>query len=214
VSEFAFQDGQTVVFIGDSITDCGRRGDQAPIGNGYVKASIDLITARYPERDVRFFNEGISGNTVQDLRDRWETDVLEHRPDWLSVKIGINDLHRTLDRTPAAVPPERFEPLYRECLELARAHTSARLVLIDPFYISSEPEPGSHEGEVLSRLPAYLAAVERLAAEFDALHVRTHAAFQQQLRYRPAAAFCPEPVHPYPSGHMVIAHALLGALGW
>ena len=25
MSDFALQDGQTVVFIGDSITDCGRR---------------------------------------------------------------------------------------------------------------------------------------------------------------------------------------------
>jgi lysophospholipase L1-like esterase len=214
LNDFAFQNGETVVFIGDSITDCGRRGERAPFGDGYVRGAVDLITARYPERNLRFFNEGIGGNTVQHLRARWESDVLEHRPDWVSVKIGINDLHRTLDRTPEAVAPERFEPLYRECLQFTRAHTNARLVLIDPFYISSEPVPGSREAAVLAHLPAYLAVVEQLAAEFDALHVRTHAAFQQQLRFRPAAAFCPEPVHPFPSGHMVIAHELLGALGW
>ena len=28
-AEFLFEDGQTVLFIGDSITDCGRRGDHA-----------------------------------------------------------------------------------------------------------------------------------------------------------------------------------------
>src|SRR5712691_10847955 len=103
---FAFQDGQTVLFIGDSITYCDRRGAAAPFGTGYVKAAIDLITARYPERRLQFVNEGISGNTVQDLRGRWETDVVAHRPDWLSIKIGINDLHRALDETPQAVPPE------------------------------------------------------------------------------------------------------------
>jgi lysophospholipase L1-like esterase len=214
MSEFVFQDGQTIVFIGDSITDCGRRGGSEPFGTGYVKAAIDLITARYPELDLRHFNEGISGNTVQDLCGRWQSDVVAHRPDWVSVKIGINDLHRTLDRTPQAVPPDGFERLYRECLEITRAATSARLVLLDPFYISSEPLAGSREADVLLLLPAYLDAVCRLAAEYDALHVRTHAAFQEQLKYRPAAAFCPEPVHPFPSGHLIIAHELLRALGW
>jgi hypothetical protein len=40
---FLVQDGQTVVFIGDSITDCGRRDVAAPLGNGYVKFIADLI---------------------------------------------------------------------------------------------------------------------------------------------------------------------------
>jgi lysophospholipase L1-like esterase len=214
MSDFALQDGQTVVFIGDSITDCGRRDTQAPWGSGYVKLAIDLITARYPERRLRYFNEGISGNTVQDLRGRWTPDVIAHRPDWLFVKIGINDLHRSLDQTPQAVPPEMFERLYRECLEAARKETTARLVLIDPFYISTETDAATREGQVLSRLPAYLEAVHRLSIEFNTLSVRTDAAFQRQLRYRPASDFCPEPVHPSLSGHMVIAHEILQTLAW
>jgi len=187
MSDFALQDGQTIVFIGDSITDCGRREAQAPYGSGYVRLAIDLITARCPERRLRYFNQGISGNTVQDLRGRWTQDVIVPQPDWLFVKIGINDLHRTLDRTPQAVPPEMFEPLYRECLESTRRETTARLVLIDPFYISAEPDPATREGQVLSRLTAYLDAVHRLAAEFGAQSVRTQEAFQRQLHHRPAS---------------------------
>lgn len=211
---FAIQDGQKVLFIGDSITDCGRMGDQAPYGSGYVRQAIELITARYPERRIEYLNRGISGNTVQDLRGRWQQDVIAHQPDWLCVKIGINDLHRTLDRTPQSVPPDQFERLYRECLEGARRESGAQLVLIDPFYISRETDPSSREGQVLSLLPDYLEPVHRLATEFGALNVRTHDAFQRQLQRRPAGEFCPEPVHPYSSGHMVIAHELLKALDW
>jgi len=199
---------------GDSITDCGRRGEAAPYGSGYVRLAVELITARYPERRLRYFNEGISGNTVRDLHDRWQNDVLAHRPDWVLVKIGINDLHRALDQTPQAVPPDDYERLYRECLQRTRQETAARLVLIEPFYISAMPAPGSREATVLARLPRYLEAVARLAQEFDALPVRTHAAFQRQLEFRPASDFCPEPVHPYQSGHTVIAHELLRTLGW
>jgi lysophospholipase L1-like esterase len=211
---FLFEDGQTVLFIGDSITDCGRRGDHHPLGSGYVKAVVDFVTARYPERNIRFLNEGISGNTVHDLRNRWHDDVIVHQPDWLSVKIGINDLHRFLDQTPAAVSPERYEPLYRECLQLAVSQTKARLILIDPFYISTDRDAGSRRALVLELLPRYLEVVQKLAAEFNAIHVRTHAAFQEQLRYRAADTFCPEPVHPNLAGHRVIAHAVLRAVGW
>ncbi|MFQ6041349.1 MAG: SGNH/GDSL hydrolase family protein [Candidatus Poribacteria bacterium] len=221
MGNFLFQDGQKVVFIGDSITDCGRRGDQAPFGNGYVKFAIDLITARYPERHITYFNEGIGGNTVLDLHNRWNSDVIAHKPDWVTVKIGINDLHRTLGTHPypskegtQALPPEKYEQLYREILQLTCEQTQARLVLIDPFYVSTETDTNAQQGRVLSMLTGYLDVVEKLAKEFDALHVYTHAKFQRQLRHRPPSHFCPEPVHPYPTGHTIIALALLEVLEW
>ena len=214
MTDFAIQDGQTVVFIGDSITDCGRRTDQAPYGNGYAKVAIDLITARYPERKIRYINEGIGGNTVEDLRNRWHDDVIVHQSDWLTIKIGINDLHRTLRGDATAIPPERYEQLYREILRITREKTNARVVLIDPFYISTDTDSGSLRSRVLQMLPGYLQVVDKLSQEFRTLHVRTHERFVEHLKFRPADVFCPEPVHPYLSGHTVIALGLLEAWGW
>jgi lysophospholipase L1-like esterase len=208
------KNGETFVFVGDSITDCGRRDTQAPYGNGYVKMAIDLITARYPDRRIRFFNEGIGGNTVEDLRNRWHDDVLRHKPDWVSIKIGINDLHREFNPNVPQVPPARFETLYREILDRTRASTKAKIVLIDPFYISTDTRSASFRAEVLRLLPVYTAKVHAVAKEYKTLLVRTQEAIEEQLRYRPGDQFCPEPVHPFPSGHMVIAHAVLKTLGW
>jgi hypothetical protein len=67
---------------------------------------------------------------------------------------------------------------------------------------------------VLKVLPEYLDVVNRLSKEYKTRHVLTHEAYQMQLRYRSADTFCPEPVHPNASGHLVIAHELLNALGW
>lgn len=213
MSDFLLSSGQTVVFAGDSITDCGRRDAQAPYGDGYVHQCIDLITARYPQRQFNYTNTGISGNTVQDLRGRWQEDVLLHQPDWITIKIGINDLHRNLSQTPDAVPPELYEECYRDILTRSR-EAGARLVLIDPFYLAAGAEPGSHEATVLALLPEYIEIVHRFVEEFETLHVRTHELYQEQLKYRPAATFCPEPVHPNASGHLVIAHGLLETWGW
>jgi lysophospholipase L1-like esterase len=213
MSDFLWQNGQTVVLTGDSITDCGRRGDQAPYGNGYVARAIELIGARYPERKINFINTGIGGNTVQNLRDRWEDDVLNFKPDWVTIKIGINDLHRTLAQTPESTPPDVYEATYRGILQRTR-DAGAKVVLIDPFFISLETSDDSFRKKVLDFLPEYLSIVEKLSKEFETLHVYTHQLFLEQLKYRPAQYFCPEPVHPYTSGHIVIAHGLLNVLGW
>src|SRR6185369_13335518 len=110
---FAIKPKQTVLFIGDSITDCGRRGEAAPLGNGYVRIASELITAKYPAHGLNIINKGLGGNTVRDLFNRWGDDAMAFKPDWLSIKIGINDLHRTLGGvTDQAVTPEQFADLY------------------------------------------------------------------------------------------------------
>ena len=213
-SNFLFKNGQTVVFIGDSITDCGRRAAERPFGSGYVRDAVDLIRAKYPQRQLTFHNEGIGGDVSTGLRNRWSDDVIVHRPDWVLVLIGINDLHRTWRANSESVPPELYREAYVDFLTRTREETKARLVLMDPFYISVESSATSARRQVLDLLPKYIRVVHEMAREFGAIHVPMHDIFQQQLRHRPADVFCPEPVHPNAAGHLVIAHALLAAVGW
>ena len=64
------------------------------------------MTAKYPDRPIRYINRGIGGNRITDLKLRWRDDVLYHRPDRVSVKIGINDLHSMLRGAADAVTAE------------------------------------------------------------------------------------------------------------
>lgn len=209
---FWIEDGETMLFIGDSITDCGRRAEAAPLGDGYVRLFAELTTAAHPERRIRYVNKGIGGNRVTDLQDRWTDDVLYHQPDRLSLKIGINDLHSVLRDDPDAVPPERFEEVYDAVLERTRRALNCPIVLITPFYISVETTADSFRRQVLDLIPAYIEVVERMSAKFGTRLVRLHDVFREQLRYRDSDTFCPEPVHPNGAGHLVIAHALFDAL--
>jgi lysophospholipase L1-like esterase len=210
----AIQDGQTVVFIGDSITDCGRRATAAPLGNGYVSMAVALVAAKYPQRGITFINEGIGGDVSTGLRERWDDDLLVHKPDWVSVLIGINDLHRTLRQTPEAVPPDLYRQAYTQCLQRSVENTSAKLILMDPFYMSRAADPHSWRSRVLKLLPEYVAVVDDLAGKFGAVHVRLHEMFQRVLAHRPSDFVCPEPVHPNPAGHLMIAHEWLQAVNW
>lgn len=208
MGDFPVQDGQLWLFQGDSITDAGRRVGP-PLGDGYASLFAEILTTAFPERDIRFINKGIGGDTTVGLRNRWEDDVIRHQPDWLSILIGINDLHTWLGDPANGVSPAIYREKYDSILASTKEKTSARLLLIDPFYISIETCPHSFRRTVMDTIPQYLAVVEEMAAKYDAMHLKTHELFQHHLKYRDADVFCPEPVHPNRAGHLVIARTMV-----
>lgn len=212
MSKLCFKDSETVLFIGDSITDCGRRAGAAPFGNGYVNFFIDLVTSAYPERRIRFINKGIGGNTALDLRERWEDDVIRHRPDWVSIKIGINDLHRWLRNGEKDFAPENFRKYYDSIIAQTVKEVGSKIIVIEPFYISVAQTDQTFRGKVLEILPEYIGIAREMSRKYKARIVHTHDMFQRQLKHRDADAFCPEPVHPNATGHLLIACELLRVL--
>lgn len=205
-----FGQGQRIVMIGDSITDCGRRDAFAPYGNGYVSLVHAFITARYPELGLTFENRGVSGDTVRHLEARWDDDAIALRPDWLSVKIGINDVWRAFGvNAHEAVPADEYEATYRELLRRAVDETGCRLVILDPYVIEKDQKDPQL---VQTRERAAIAG--QLAREFDAVHVRTQDAFDAVLRHSEATDWAADRIHPNLAGHAVIAQAFLTAVGF
>ncbi|MCX6366371.1 MAG: SGNH/GDSL hydrolase family protein [Armatimonadetes bacterium] len=207
-----------LLFIGDSITDCGRArpvGEANPwnwgeIGNGYVRDVAATIGAAYPERGIRIRNVGSSGNTVRDLAARWKSDVTDLAPDWLSVMIGINDVWRQFD---SPLAPERAVPLaeYSETLWSLCHRTRPKLkglVLMTPYVIDANLHDPMRQ-----RMDEYGAAVQEIADEFEAVFVDTQAAFDALLEHNHPASVAWDRIHPGPVGHMTIAHAFLQGIG-
>jgi acyl-CoA thioesterase I len=192
--------------IGDSITDCGRRDIAFPLGNGYVKIFSDLLLAYFSGKKIKVINKGIGGNTVPDLKARWEDDVIYHKPDWLSILIGINDLHRVLGKGPdwESFTPEKYEKNYRDILKRAKNKAGCPIVLLEPFYISND-STDNWRGQVLRLLEDYRKIVWQLSKEFKTSLVKLQDIFRNNLKYNDADTFCAEPVHPNITGHQIIA---------
>lgn len=196
--------------IGDSITDCGRRGDFAPYGNGYVSLVHAFVTARHPELGLTFENRGIGGDTVRHLKARWDEDVIALEPDWLSVKIGINDVWRAFRGKPdEAVPPDEFEATLRGLLQRAVDETGCRLIILEPYVIEKD-----QANEQLVRTRELGQIARTLAGEFGALNVRTQEAFDAVLQHSRPEDWAADKIHPNLAGHAVIAQALLREIGF
>ena len=128
----------TILFIGDSITDVGRnREDNADLGGGYpILVAADLLS-KYPNYDLTFYNRGISGDKIIDLKNRWEFDCLDLSPDVVTILIGINDVWNLADSGAEQTEEDlmKFEEDYRYLLKSLAQQTDARVVLMEPFVL-------------------------------------------------------------------------------
>jgi lysophospholipase L1-like esterase len=207
-----FKANQTLLFIGDSITDCGRDRPVGQrwnsLGEGYVSFFDSMLGAAMPETPVRVLNTGISGNRVTDLEARRKSDVLDLEPNWLSLMIGINDVWRQFDAEPGAeqVEPEQYELVYRSVLAKTRPQLDG-LVLMTPYFLET-----NREDPMRVKMDAYGAITKKLAADFDAISVDTQTAFDHYLAHQPTQSPCADRVHPNGVGHMILARAFLSAV--
>ncbi|MGB3329812.1 MAG: SGNH/GDSL hydrolase family protein [Thermomicrobiales bacterium] len=205
-----FERGQKILFIGDSITDCGRRDTAAPYGSGYMSLVRAFVDARYPELGLTWENRGIGGNTTEHLLARWEQDAIAEQPDWLSVMIGINDVWRTFDSAgEGAVPIAAYEANLRNLLQQVKDRTSARLIVADPFDIDPD-----RSDPMRAMMDEYGAVASRVGAEFGAIPVHTQEAFDTVLASTSWETWAADKIHPGLPGHAVIAQAYLRAIGF
>ncbi|PZE22808.1 SGNH/GDSL hydrolase family protein [Paenibacillus xerothermodurans] len=209
-----FGKNDKIVMIGDSITDCERKrpigeGKDDALGRGYVSLVHALLQARHPELGVRVVNMGISGNTTRHLKERWETDVVQLQPDWISIMIGINDVWRQFDR-PTIMEEHVYFEEYRANLEdlVRRAVSGSKgVILMTPYYL----EPNTDDA-MRRMMDKYSSAVSELATQYGTLFVDTQVAFAPLLEHMYPAALAWDRVHPNMTGHMAIAWAFLNAV--
>jgi lysophospholipase L1-like esterase len=126
-----FQDGETVCFLGDSIT-----------ARGSLQTNVsDFYLTRFPERTVQFVNAGRSGDTAKGSLRRLKEDVIDHAPTSVVIMFGMNDVGRgyyTFNPTGAQIQSqksalERFQASMEEVV--ARIRTEAgepKLIFLTP----------------------------------------------------------------------------------
>jgi len=170
---FRIEQGQTLVCLGDSITQADP---------GYVSLMAALIAAKYPDRDIRVVNAGISGHKAPDMQARLARDVIAHRPDWVTLNVGINDVWHGLDGQDHGVSLDIYEPTVEAMITRLQHETTAQIVLVTPTVIGENPTDPANQ-----ILAGYVAAMERTAVRRGTLLAPAHADFLLALRAGQAA---------------------------
>ena len=208
---------KVILFQGDSITDAGRdRANKFGLGKGYPNFVSGYLGAKYPYQ-FQYINRGISGNRVVDLYARIKMDMINLKPDYMSILIGINDVwHEIFDKN--GVAADKFEMVYGLMIEeLLRDLPNLKLMLLEPFVLpgsatrSNEECPGRWE-YFRAETDLRREAVKRLAEKYNLPFVPLQDKFNAANADAPADGYwLADGVHPTPAGHELIKQAWLEA---
>ncbi len=210
-----FQEGDTILFQGDSITDAGREKEKElpnnpqSFGSGYAFLAASALMNALPEKNLTFYNRGISGNKVFQLADRWQKDCFDLEPDILSILIGVNDYwHKRNGNYDGTV--EVYENDFRALLKRTKEKLpGVKLVICEPFYVLNTTAVDETWVEPMKQ---YQAAAKKIATEFDTVWVPFQKVFDEAVKHAPPTYWTRDGVHPSMAGAQLMAEAWLKAV--
>ncbi len=211
-----FEDKDRIVFAGDSVTDMDSaqpvgEGLFENVGRSYVRIVENMLAVYYPERRIRITNSGISGNTSRDLLARYQRDVIDLNPDWVSICIGINDAWRQFDSP--AIPDEQVMPEeYRENVEKMIVDVKDKvkgIFILSPYYM----EPNRSD-MMRARMDEYVEICRQLADEHNCIFVDFQKMYEEYCKIRHSSYIAWDRVHPNQVGATLMARAFLDKAGF
>lgn len=201
------KNNMTILFQGDSITDCDRnREDIYDLGNGYPKYVEKYLKEKHPECNLRLINKGVSGDRSVDLVKRWQKDCIDIKPDIISILIGINDTWRRYDENDITTADE-FERNYRYLLTRIKETLNIPVILMEPFVLEVTPDRKWRED-----LDPKIHIVRRLAREFGCVLIPLDGIMAAESCQRKITELSEDGVHPVEEGKKLIARSWVEAV--
>jgi lysophospholipase L1-like esterase len=203
-ADFFFKDGDTVVMIGDSITE-------QHLYSNYVEM---WTVTRFPGWKLTFRNTGIGGDTSQGGNGRFKRDVLTYHPTAMTVDFGMND---------ARYGPFR-EQFYRPYMRgLQGMANQAKAAKIRVAWITPQPLDTDEQGKTAlagynQTLEKFSAGVGEIAQKNDGLFVDQFHPYLTVLDKSRGASekynriTAGDAVHPGPPGQALMAASILKGL--
>lgn len=209
--EFMLKDRQQIILLGDSLTE-GEDPD------GYVNTTRVLLARLYPTLTLFTANAGKGGNTVADLDDRLQRDVLPFKPDWVTICIGVNDINHGFSEHPAGDGPKGVQPaMFRE--KLLRVvqrirQQGAQVALFNGTIIKEDLSSIENQ-----KMEIYSGILREVAQQHHCVLVETRQAFREvllpiQKPGMPASGvLTADGVHLNPRGSWLMASTLVKSWG-
>ncbi len=200
--ELQLKPGDQIVAIGDSITQ----------GGGYLRDIDAVLENQYPDLKLpKIINVGISGQKAEDLVARFQNDVVNKKPQWVTLSIGINDVWHRLGQPHNEEVLKNYAANVAKMVDMAQA-AGIKVILLAPTLIT---EDAAAEGN--ARLKAYVEALKKIAAEKKCGLADLHATFLAVGAKKPEDLkgnfLTSDGVHMNPRGDALMAVGVLRQLG-
>lgn len=206
---------KTILFQGDSITDCGRERTQPEeLGRGYPRLIASELGFDFPE-EYTFYNRGISGNRIVDVYARIKADIINLKPDVMSLLIGVNDVWHEID-CQNGVSTEKFEKIYNLLIqEIKAALPDIKILIMEPFVLPGSATCDQEDmpdrwNRFSSDVYAHAAAAKRVAEANGLSFVQLQDQFTE-LDAKHPGIWLVDGVHPTAFGHQLIKRQWLKA---
>jgi lysophospholipase L1-like esterase len=204
-------DGDTIVFLGDSIThQC--------LYTQYVE---DYFYTRYPAVKLIFRNAGVSADKAEQTLERFQEDVARSGPRYVTVLIGMNDgqytyfkhsIFNTYKRDMTKLL-DKIEGIGATAIAITPTMYDLRQALKGKNWVPVQQAESAHYNAVLAFLGAWVREeANRRGIGFVDMYEPLNRFTRQQRKTNPHFTFMEDAVHPEPDGHLVMALALLTAL--
>lgn len=199
-----------ILFQGDSITDAGRKREEPTnLGKGYPLLVAGVLGAENPGK-FEFFNRGISGNRVVDLYARIKADIINLKPDILSILIGVNDIWSEITGEDG-VDTEKYFRIYSMLIEeIQSALPEVKIMILEPFVLkasATEAEWERFHSEVKERAEK----AKEIARKYNLKFVPLQAEFDKAEEKYAADYWLKDGAHPTIMGHEIIKREWLKA---
>jgi lysophospholipase L1-like esterase len=206
--DFYLKDGDRVVFYGDSITE-------QRLYTTYVES---YVVTRFPQLNVSFVHSGVGGDRVTggwagpiDLR--LSRDVFAYKPTVMTIMLGMNDgSYRAFDEGIF----KTYCTGYQHMMDSIQSTLpGVRVTLIQPSPYDDVTRPAGFEGgynAVLVRYGQYLKELaQKQKCDMADLNTSVVAVLEKAKTAdaETAKKIIADRVHPGPSGHLLMAEALL-----
>lgn len=223
--KFPFNNGETIIFFGDSITQNGT----------YVNYFEAYLLTRFPDQNFRVINHGISSETISGTSEpdhdprrpwahpRFERDIANWKPDWVISCFGMNDgnYHPFVE--------EKFEKYKAGNLRLikrVKEEANAKLIFMTPPpfdpYRSKRSDPNAihygykfpyvHYDDTLKKYGEWLMTLKSETQTVIDLHTAINSVLAERRKEQVSYHVAPDAVHPNSTGHWLMAQTLLTGL--
>lgn len=202
-AEVAVKNNDKIAFLGDSITY---------YGNNQPGGYVNLVMAGLSANGIKAHKlpAGISGHKSNQMLERLDRDVINHKANFLFVSCGVNDVWHGV----RGVKLEDYKKNMTAIVDKAQK-AGIKVCIMTATMIKEDPE-----NELNKTLAPYNAFLRQLAAEKKCLLADTNADMQQALKelrkkYPDARGnlLTSDGVHMAPAGDMLMARCLLKAVG-